>query len=118
MLLALPACQSLTSTAASRSCIGSFVFAYASGNTYRVDVSDDASIRWECLAGDEKGRSERVQVDRRIIAANIYFVSWTESDGTIVSQVLDLNRNHVTSTISVGGKRYFLEGEVKRISPK
>jgi hypothetical protein len=53
MSLALPACQSLPPMAASGSHIGSFVLTYAGGNTYRVDVPDDASIKWECLAGDE-----------------------------------------------------------------
>ncbi len=118
LFLLLPACQSLKPGSDSRAYIGSFVFKYAGGNTYRVDVPDDTSIRWECLAGDEKGKSEQERVDRRAIAHNIYFVSWTEKDGTIVSQVIDLNRHHVTSTISLGRNRYFLEGSVTRIPSK
>lgn len=93
--------------------VGRFIYRYP-GFVVRAELKEPTKMRWTILEGGPVGKSAEETVDRREIAPGIYFVAWTESDGTIVSQVADYTKNKVTSTLVTGGKRLLFEGTIER----
>lgn len=62
---------------------------------------------WSVTAGPPAGRSGTDDTHTVDAAPGIHFVSWIESNGTTVSQLLDLNAMRITSfvTFDVEGER-------------
>ncbi|HPW17062.1 MAG TPA: phenolic acid decarboxylase [Candidatus Aminicenantes bacterium] len=96
---------------------GTFLFKYAGGTTYRVTVKDGTHLHWECVEGAAKGSSGDETVTRFKVAENIYFVTWVEKTGIVVSEVVDLGSMKVYATIVEGRERYVLEGDIVRVQP-
>lgn len=107
--------SSLSSVAqASEAYIGTFLYKYKGGNTYRVIVSDRKIMKWECVDGSESGANGEEMPQRFKVADKIYFATWVEKTGINVSQVVDLKNMKVYSTIIDGKERYVLEGKIVR----
>jgi MoaF C-terminal domain len=96
--------------------LGTFIYAYAGGATYRVTCASDRELHWECLEGEDQGQSAHETPDRVEVAPGIHFLSWVESGGPIVTQVLHYAAGTVTCTVVAGGERYFLQGSLQRTS--
>lgn len=100
--------------AASEAYMGKFVYKYKDGPSYRVIAEDAQKITWECIEGDELGAHGVETPQRFKVSKNVFFVTWVEKDGVIVSQVLDFDDMNVFATIVVGADRYVLEGKIIR----
>ncbi|MEO7886966.1 MAG: MoaF C-terminal domain-containing protein [Polaromonas sp.] len=94
--------------------LGTYLYTYAGGPTYRVTCATDHDLHWECLKGDDKGQSAHEKPDRVVVAPGIHFLSWVETSGTIVTQVLNYAAHTVTCTVVAGGERYLLQGKLER----
>lgn len=94
--------------------IGTFLFKYAGGPTYRVTVKDETRLHWECIEGDGKGASGDETVTRFKVAENIYFVTWVEKTGLVVSEVVNLSAMTVYGTVVEGRERHVLDGVIVR----
>jgi phenolic acid decarboxylase len=104
---------SATATA-SEAYIGQFLYQYKGGNTYRVISLDHKTMQWECIEGSEKGAKGIETPERFKINSTVFFTTWVEKTGINVSQVVDLKKMKVYSTIVDGKDRYVLEGNVVR----
>jgi phenolic acid decarboxylase len=99
---------------ASESYYGNFIYKYKDGDTYRVTVKDSKNMKWESIAGSEKGAFGIETPQRFKVNDNVFFVTWVEKSGINVTQVIDLKNMKVYSTIIDGKERYVLEGKVSR----
>jgi hypothetical protein len=46
------------------------------------------------------------------VAPNIYFITWLEENGTVVSQVADYNQMIVYTSLACDGNRILLKGKL------
>ena len=103
-----------SSAIASEAYIGQFLYQYKGGNTYRVINLDHKKMQWECIEGSEKGAKGIETPERFKINSTVFFTTWVEKTGINVSQVVDLKKMKVYSTIVDRKDRYVLEGKVVR----
>jgi phenolic acid decarboxylase len=96
--------------------LGTFLFKYHSGNTYKLVVPDKETLTWECVDGSEIGAHGTETPERFEVAPGIYFATWREKKGVNVSQALNFNSNTVFATIVEGHDRYVLTGDIERLS--
>jgi len=113
-LLALLFAVSGYAASAAEPYLGTFIYQYDKGNTYRVTVPDNKTLTWECIEGSEKGAKGEEHPDRFKVADKIYFATWVEKTGIVVTQVLNFKSNTVHSTIVEGKDRYVLVGKINR----
>ncbi|MEO7097889.1 MAG: MoaF C-terminal domain-containing protein [Luteolibacter sp.] len=102
------------SLAQSLSPIGTFVYKYADGPTYRVTIPNTESLTWECIEGAEKGAKGEEHPSRFTVDDGIFFATWIEKTGIIVTQVVNLKTNKVYTTIVEGKERYVLVGDISK----
>lgn len=96
--------------------LGAFIYHYNDGETkYAVRFDSDTALHWECITGEEKGRSAHETVTRVVIRPDVHFLSWTEADGLVVVQVVDFAAMTVNAVLVVGGERIVLNGSVTRV---
>ncbi len=83
------------------------LFRYESGLEVVGHYTGEATIEWEARTGPAKGSRGTERTHAREVAPGIFFVSWVESSGTTVSQVLDFNTHQVTAfvTYAAGAER-------------
>jgi phenolic acid decarboxylase len=96
--------------------LGTFLYKYHGGNTYKLIVSDNVNIYWECVEGSEIGANGNEKAQRFEVAPGIYFATWVEKSGVNVSQALNFNSNTVFATIVEGTNRYVLTGDIERLN--
>jgi hypothetical protein len=84
---------------------------YADEQHYTVEFSAE-KVTWECVKGDERGRSETDVYQMMPIAKDIYLVNWTESDGSYVDLVLNLDAMKVFSSGIVKDYKWFPKGNI------
>jgi phenolic acid decarboxylase len=96
--------------------LGTFIYRYTGGPSYRVTCASDQVLHWECLEGDDKGQSARETPDRIEVAPGVHFLSWVETNGTVVTQVLNYAVGTVACTVVAGGERYFLRGSIQKVA--
>ena len=70
----------------------------------------------ECITGEEKGRSADETVTRLVIRPDVHFLSWTEADGLVVTQVVDFTALTVHAVLLIGDERIVLNGSVTRVA--
>jgi phenolic acid decarboxylase len=92
-----------------------FLFKYEGEQHYLVHFSQ-AEVKWECVKGDELGRSETDLFRFDIIADDVYFVQWVELDGTFVALTINLKTNKIISTGASGTFNWFRKGDVVPLS--
>ena len=90
--------------------LGTFEVTYEDGTRVTMTVPDLTSVTWLAAEGATGTETD----DRREIAPNVWYVSWQQSDGTVVTQVVDLAKMTVLSTRAADGKRVVLEGRIVR----
>lgn len=76
------------------------VYKYDSGVEVAGHFKSATELTWEALTGPAKGRTGTETIHTAEVAPNVFFVSWLESEGTSVSQVLDLNRWRVAAFVT------------------
>lgn len=97
--------------------LGTFIYHYNGGETqYSVHFDSDTHLHWECIAGEEAGRAADETVTRMVIRPDVHFLSWTESDGLAVAQVVDFSAMTVHAVLVIGSERIILSGTVERVA--
>ena len=83
------------------------LFRYESGLEVVGRYASADTVEWEALTGPAKGTKGTERTHTREVAPGIFFVSWLESSGTTVSQVIDLDTHRVTAfvTYAAGAER-------------
>ena len=101
--------------------LGAFIYHYANVNDsggeteYAVRFDSDTALHWECITGEEKGRSAHETVTRVVIRPDVHFLSWTEADGLVATQVVDFSAMTVHAVLVIGKERMSLNGTVERV---
>ena len=85
---------------------------YENGVTYRISFQCDRTLRWEALAGPDAGQVAIQLYDSVQIAPNIYFITWLEEGGAVVSQVVDYNQMIVYTSLACDGNQILLKGKM------
>lgn len=97
--------------------LGSFVYHYNGGETeYAVRFDSDSALHWECITGEEKGRSANEIVTRLVVRPDVHFLSWTEADGLVVTQVVDFTAMTVHAILIAADELIVLNGSVTRVA--
>jgi hypothetical protein len=87
--------------------------AYQYGESiYHVTFDSDSAMHWEAMAGDEKGTLEHETYVAEFIEPDMLFISWGESNGINVSQVLDFKKGVVHNHLVRDRKASVGEGEI------
>ena len=88
-----------------------FLFRYDDGQHYQVSFTEE-TVRWECVKGEELGRSETDPYQAKVLAGGVHFVQWVEADGTFVALAVNLNTKTVVSAGVSGPYRWFRGGRL------
>jgi hypothetical protein len=96
--------------------LGVFRYDYADGLTYEVRCDSETSLHWRCTAGDDLGHEGTEKIDRAALRPRQHLLSWTESDGLTVTQVIDYAEGSVNAVLTPRqGDRMVLKGKVSRV---
>lgn len=63
----------------------------------------DQQLQWKALTGPSAGTSGNERIYTIVLAPHLYFISWVESNGTTVSNVVDLSRMRVAAFVTFQG---------------
>lgn len=91
-----------------------FLFMYEGDQHYQVSFTD-ASVTWLGVKGDEVGRSETDKYQSSLIAPGVYFIQWSEQDGTFVALTINLRTKTIHSTGISGHYTWFRKGKFRFI---
>lgn len=89
-----------------------FEYTYENGIAYTISFECEQTLRWEAVAGPDAGESAIEMYDSVEVAPNIYFITWLEENGTVVSQVADYNQMIVYTSLACDGNRILLKGKL------
>ena len=96
--------------------LGRFRYTYEGGVAYEIQCDTDTQLHWRCVAGDEAGREATETVDRVQLREGQHLLSWTESDGLTVSQVVDFTAGRVDAVLTLPDhQRIVLRGALQRL---
>jgi hypothetical protein len=85
---------------------------YENGVTFLISFQCDRTLRWEAVAGPDAGQVAIRLYDSVQIAPNIYFITWLEEGGTVISQVADYNQMIVYTSLTCDGNQLLLKGKM------
>jgi phenolic acid decarboxylase len=89
---------------------------YNAGYEYIVSYKSRNKLNWKGIAGPIKGYSSN-ETCHIVAKQNIFFVSWLEKNGASISQLLDFNKNiistYITFNTNNGRKEEFRKGTIK-----
>ena len=90
-----------------------YIFEYKSGLTVEAYYPGEGVLEWKALTGPSAGSTGRENATIVEVRDGLYFVSWLESSGTSVSNVIDLKAMRVRSfvTFAVGEERRAMSDE-------
>jgi phenolic acid decarboxylase len=88
-----------------------FLFKYEGEQHYEVHFSK-SMVKWVCVKGDELGRSETDPFQFGVIAQDVYFIQWSELDGTFVALTINLKTKKIISTGVSGSYKWIRNGEI------
>ncbi len=95
--------------------LGTFIYRYEGGNVYEVHATADDRLHWRCLAGDDQGCEADETVHRVAIRSDVHFLSWVETDGLVVTQVVDFAAMTVDCVLVLpDGGRVVLQGVLEK----
>jgi phenolic acid decarboxylase len=77
-----------------------FFYRYESGLEVTGHFKSATALDWEALTGPARGTKGTEAIHTLEVTPNVFFVSWLESSGTTVSQVLDLGRGRVAAFVT------------------
>lgn len=87
---------------------------YDNGVTYNITFQCDRTLRREIVAGPDAGQTAIHLYDSVQIAPNIYFITWLEEGGLVVSQVADFNQMIVYTSLTCDGNQILLQGKLNK----
>ena len=70
---------------------------YENGLEIIGDYKSKTEVSWEALSGPAKGMKGTEKIEALEVASDIFFISWLESSGTSVSQILDFNNSKMVA---------------------
>ena len=80
---------------------------------YRIEFKEGGRLKWECVAGEEKGRAAFEEYVITKINDQSFFISWVEEEGTIVSQIIDLEEMKVNTYFVISENIIPIKGTLK-----
>lgn len=83
------------------------VISYDSGLRIQAHYRSDTELTWRALTGPEQGQEGTEEIHAAEVAPDVFFISWLESSGVSVSNVLDFQSKVVFAfvTFDAGGFR-------------
>lgn len=94
--------------------LGTFLYRYEDGPSYRVTATADDTLHWVCVEGDEAGREATEQVTRLVVSDDVHLLSWVEADGLVVTQAVNYATASVHCVLVAGAERIVLQGSITR----
>lgn len=70
-------------------------------------------LHWKCIKGPYKGQEADETYTVEALDSNIFFISWVEKDGIVVSQVANLEKKQIKSFMVIEKKIIPLLGTLK-----
>lgn len=92
----------------------SLVYDYGS-YAYQLDFKSSDKLHWKCIKGDEKGKEADETYSTQRLNDATFFISWVESDGLGVSQVLNLEAMTIHCYLKIDREIIPLSGSVKEL---
>ena len=80
-----------------------YLFHYNSGLQVEAYYASDQQLQWKALTGANAGTSGTERIYTITLAPHLYFISWVESNGTTVSNVVDLSKMRVAAFVTFQG---------------
>jgi phenolic acid decarboxylase len=96
--------------------LGTFLYRYSGGNVYEVRCDSDTALSWRCLAGDDKDNHGDEIATRVAVRDGVHFISWVETGGLVVTQVVDFDARSVNCVLVTGGERIVLQGVLEKVN--
>ena len=87
-------------------------YEYENGDMYQVLFGEDTAT-WTYGPGSENPVSGTENHDVVEIVPNVFFVSWSESTGEVVSFVANLNEMEIHTSYVYENTRHFWKGSIK-----
>ena len=85
---------------------------YENGVTYLISFQCERTLGWEIITGPDAGHAATRFYDSVQIAPNIYFITWLEEEGVVISQVADYNQMVVYTSLACDGNHILLKGRL------
>jgi len=82
-------------------------------SVYHVTFDSDSTLHWEAIAGDETGTKEDETYVSEWIEADKLFITWGETNGIGVSQILDFEKGKVHNHLLRGRNASAFMGDIK-----
>jgi phenolic acid decarboxylase len=99
-----------------------YTFHFNSGLQVEAYYASNKELQWKALSGPSVGTSGTENIYAITLAPNQYFISWVESNGTTVSNVLNLSTMKVVAfvTFPSGASRQAMtdEGTIHEIAAR
>lgn len=93
-----------------------FEVAYGGLTALNIYAADGRSLTYEITEGELKGATGEVSVEWKAIGANVYVISWQESDGATVVHLDDFEGGTSLSFYTTPSlDLYRLEGTLKKV---
>jgi len=92
-----------------------FLFDYGQ-SSYSISIKSESELHWELIKGEHPGPqkgNEKYHVSK--ISDGIIFISWIESSGLGLYNVMNFNTNELTTHGSEKGMTYIYKGTVNVI---
>jgi len=87
------------------------LFKYEGEQHYKVNFEKE-TVHWECIKGEELGKSETDSYKSAKISNDAFFIQWQEADGTFVALTFNLKTMKVVSTGISNNCKWFRSGDV------
>ncbi len=110
--LALAACSSRESKS-SLDLVGKTIEYRYGVSIYHVTFDSDTTMHWEAMTGEEKGVKENETYAAEWIDSNKLFISWSEANGMVVSQILDFEKGKVYNHLVRNREPSMGEGQIR-----
>lgn len=82
-------------------------------SVYHVTFDSDSTLHWKAISGDETGTKENETYVAEWIEQQMLFITWGESNGIGVSQVLDFREGKVHNHLLRGRDVSMGIGEIR-----
>ncbi|WP_339704500.1 MoaF C-terminal domain-containing protein [Algoriphagus aquimarinus] len=110
--MALTACSSRESKS-SLDLVGKTIEYRYGERVYHVTFDSDTILHWEAMAGDEIGVKENETYVAEWIDSKKLFISWGETNGIVVSQILDFEKGKVHNHLVRNREPSMGEGQIR-----
>ena len=93
------------------------LFKYEGEQHYNVSFEKE-TVHWECIKGEELGKTETDLYKSAKISNDAFFIQWQEADGTFVALTFNLKTMKVVSTGIYKNYKWFRSGEVVNLNTR